>query len=89
MQAGEALHICTFHETMSNLHNSVGEKIWREFYLSLDFTCIEDIPILTVMKLDVSFYIYLELSACKMKTYMEHNGQLSCAVVNLSRFEDD
>ena len=62
MQAGEALHICTFHETtLSNLHNSVGEWIWREFHLSLDFPCREDIPILTVMKLDVSFYIYLEL----------------------------
>ena len=53
------------------------------------FPCIEDIAILTFILLDVSFYIYLELCACKMKTYMEYNGQLSHAVVNLSRFEDD
>ena len=89
MQAGEALHMCTFHETMSNLHKSVGERMWREFYLSLDFPCIEDILILTVMKLDKTFYIYLELCACEKKTYMEYNGQLSHAVVKLSRFEDD
>ena len=89
MQAGEAMHMCTFHETMSNLHISVGEGMWRVFYLSLDFPCIEDIPILTVMKLDKSFYIYLELCSYEKKTYMEYNGQFSHAVVKLSRFEDD
>ena len=58
---GEGTHTCAFCEMMSNLHNSLGESMWREFCLSLDFPYMEGIPIVTVTELKESYYIYLEL----------------------------
>ena len=37
MKSGQDLCMHTFHETMLSLHNSVGETMWREFHVSLDF----------------------------------------------------
>ena len=59
-----------FYETMSNLHMSLCESMWREFHLSLDFPCMEEIPIHAVMKLEDSFLFYIELIACEKTTYI-------------------
>ena len=45
--------------------------MWGEFYLTLDFPCMEDIPIVTVMKVKEHSYTYLELCAQEKKTYMD------------------
>ena len=49
--------VSMFYENMSNLHMSLCESMWREFHLSLDFPCMEDIPIHAVMKLEDCFFI--------------------------------
>ena len=44
--------------------------MWQHFNLNLDITCIEDIPIISIMKLQASYSIYIELIAREKQTYM-------------------
>ena len=44
--------------------------MWHHFKLNLDIACIEDIPIISIMKLQASYSIYIELIAREKQTYM-------------------
>ena len=42
--------------------------MWRHFNLNLDIACIEDIPMISIMKLQASYSIYIELIAREKQT---------------------
>ena len=65
--------ISAFYETMSTVHTSLCDSMWREFQLNLDFPCVEDIPIHAVSRLEESVFVYIELIAREKTTYMQAN----------------
>ena len=50
MEICVGVHISAFYETMSTVHTSWCDSMWREFQLNLDFPCMEDIPIHAVSR---------------------------------------
>ena len=82
--------ISAFYETMSTVHTSLCDSMWREFQLNLDFPCMEDIPIHAVSRLEESvLFVYIELIAREKTTYMQANGRLSGDIVDMNDFSDD
>ena len=58
MEICAGARISSFYETMSTVHTSLCDSMWREFQLNLDFPCMEGIPIHAVSRLEeVSSYI--------------------------------
>ena len=55
----------------------------QHFNLNLDIACIEDIPIISIMKLQSSYSIYIELIAWEKQTYMHVYGQVTCNVIDV------
>ena len=82
-------HVSTFYETMSTVHTSLCNSMWREFHLSSDFPCMEDITIHAVTRLEESVFAYIELIACEKTMYMEVNGWLSGEIVDMNEFSDE
>ena len=74
MSNGEGMRKYAFYEMLSQIHNTRGETMWQHFKLNLDIACIEDIPIISIMKLQASFSIYIELIAQEKQTYMHAYG---------------
>ena len=62
--------------------------MWRHFKLNLDIACIEDIPIISIMKLQASFSIYIELIAQEKQTYMHTYGRVTCDVIDVDAGND-
>ena len=58
MSNGEGTRKYAFYEMLSQIHNTRGETMWRHFKLNLDIACIEDIPIISIMKLQASYSIF-------------------------------
>ena len=73
MEICVGVRISAFYETMSTVHTSLYESMWREFQLNLDSPCMEDIPIDAVSRLEESVFIYIELIANEKTTYMQAN----------------
>ena len=60
MSNSEGTRKYAFYEMLSQIHNtSRGETMWRHFNLNLNITCMEDIPIISIMKLQASYSIYI------------------------------
>ena len=74
MANGEGTRKYTFYKMLLQIHNTRGETMWRHFNLNLDIACIEDIPIILIMKLQASYSIYIELIAWEKQTYMHAYG---------------
>ena len=83
MSNGEGTRKYAFYEMLSQIHNTRGETMWRHFNLNLDIACIEDIPIISIMKLQASYSIYIELIAQEKQTYMHAYGQVICDVLDV------
>ena len=65
--------VSAFYETMSTVHTSLCYSMWREFQLSLDFPCMEDITIHAVARLEESVFVdYIELIA--LRTWRQTDG---------------
>ena len=89
MEMCAGARISAFYETMSTVHTSLCDSMWREFQLNLDFPCMEDIPIHAVSRLEESVFVYIELIAREKTTYMQANGRLSGDIVDMNEFSDD
>ena len=74
MANGEGTRKYAFYEMLSKIYNTRGETMWRHFNLNLDIACIEDITIISIMKLQASYSIYIELIAREKQTYMHAYG---------------
>ena len=83
MSNGEGTRKYAFYEMLSQIHSTRGETMWRHFKLNLDIACIEDIPIISIMKLQSSFSIYIELIAREKQTYMHAYGRVTCDVIDV------
>ena len=83
------VHVSTFYDTMSNVHTSLCDSMWREFHFSLDFPCMEDMTIHAVTRLDKSAFIYIELIAHEKTMYMEANRWLSGEIVDMNELSDE
>ena len=75
MSNGEGTRKYAFYKMLSQIHNTRGETMWWHFNLNLDIACIEDIPIIAIMKLQASYSIYIELIAQEKQTYMHAYGR--------------
>ena len=89
MEMCAGARISAFYETMSTVHTSLCDSMWREFQLNLDFPCVEDIPIHAVSRLEESVFVYIELIAREKTTYMQANGRLSGDIVDMNEFSKD
>ena len=89
MEICAGAHISAFYETMSTVHTSLCDSMWREFQLNLHFPCMEDIPIHAVSRLEESVFVYIELIACEKTTFMQANGRLSGDIVDMNAFSDE
>ena len=89
MEMCAGARISAFYETMSTVHTSLCDSMWREFQLNLDFPCMEDIPIHAVSRLEESVFVYIELIAREKTTYMQANGRLSGDIVDMNEFSED
>ena len=74
MDNGGGMRKYAFYKMLSQIHNTRGETMWQHFNLNLDIACIEDIPIISIMKLQSSYSIYIELLAWEKQTYMYAYG---------------
>ena len=83
MSNGEGTRKYAFYEMLSQIHSTRGETMWRHFKMNLDIACIEDIPIISIMKLQASFSIYIELIAREKQTYMHAYGRVTCDVIDV------
>ena len=83
MQNGDGTRKYAFYEMLSQIHNTRGETMWAHFNLNLDIACIEDIPIILIMKLQSSYSIYIELIAWEKQMYMHAYGQVTCDVIDV------
>ena len=88
MSNGEGTRKYAFYEMLSKIHNTRGETMWRHFNLNLDIACIEDIPIISIMKLQASYSIYIELMAREKQTYMHAYGRVTCDVIDVDAGND-
>ena len=88
MSNGEGTRKYAFYEMLSQIHNTRGETMWQHFKLNLDIACIEDIPIISIMKLQASFSIYIELIAREKQTYMHAYGRVTCDVIDVNAGND-
>ena len=82
-------HISAFYETMSTVHTSLCDSMWREFQLNLDFPCMEDIPIHAASRLEESVFVYIELMTREKTTYMQVNRWLSGDIVDMNELSDE
>ena len=83
MANGEGTKKYAFYEMLSQIHNTRGKTMWQHFNLNLDMACIEDIPIISIVKLQASYSIYIELIAREKQTYMHAYGQVTCDVIDV------
>ena len=74
MANGEGTRKYVLYKMLSQIHNTRGETMWRHYNMNLDIACIEDIPIISIMKLQESSSIYIELIAQEKQTYMHAYG---------------
>lgn len=73
-----------FHKALSHSKSSRADVMWCRFECPLDFPCIEDIPLVRMIFLDGCFFLFIELFAKEKHQYMEDNGRLSGAIINMS-----
>ena len=58
--------------------------MWQHFNLNVDIACNEDIPIISMMKLQSSYSIYIELIAQEKQTYMHVYGRVTCDIIDVN-----